>query len=149
MKTKARAVTLVEMLIVVLIISVLTFVAVPRMGMATVFKGKAQTTANQIAAAVRLCRSMAISSAAQNQQGFCLTFTGSNSYTGFQITNLQTLQVVKTETLPTSITYSGTTSFSFGPLGSRTDSGGNLTVSAGGKNCIISVVATTGMVKCE
>ncbi|MCE5340055.1 MAG: hypothetical protein LLF92_02865 [Planctomycetaceae bacterium] len=149
MKKTVKAVTLVEMLIVVLIISVLTFVAVPRMGMATVFKGKAQTTANQIAAAVRLCRTMAISNAAQNRQGFSLTFTGSGTYTGFQITNLQTSQVVKTEKLTNGITYSGTTSFWFGPLGSRTDTGGNLTVSAGGKTLVISVVSTTGMVKCE
>jgi hypothetical protein len=92
---------------------------------------------------------MAISNAAQNQQGFSLTFTGSGTYTGFQIVNLLTSQVVKTETLPTGITYGGTSSFRFGPLGSRTDTGGNLTVSAGGKTLVISVVSTTGMVKCE
>ncbi len=149
MKRTPNAVTLIEMLIVVLIISVLTFIAVPRMGMATVFKGKAQTSANQIAAAVRLCRSLAISNAAQNQQGFSLNFTGSGSYTGFQIVNLQTSQVVKSETIPAGVTYSGTAGFQFGPLGSRTDSGGNLTVSAGGKTLVISVVSTTGMVKCE
>lgn len=149
MKKTVKAVTLVEMLIVVLLISVLTFIAVPRMGMATVFKGKAQTAAEQIAAAVRLCRTMAISNAAQNQQGFRLAFTGSGGYTGFEIINLKTSQTIKTETLPTGITYSGTTGFSFNPLGSRTDTGGNLTVSAGGKNFVISVVGTTGMVKCQ
>ncbi len=148
-KTNAKAVTLVEMLIVVLIISVLTFIAVPRMSMATVFKGKAQTSAERMAAAIRLCRTLAISNAAQNQQGFSLTITESVGSTGFQIVNLKTSQVVKTETLPTGVTYTGAKTFSFGPLGSRTDAGGNLSVSAGGKTIVISVVNTTGMLKCQ
>jgi Tfp pilus assembly protein FimT len=140
MKKNAKAVTLVELLIVVFIISIFTFIAVPRMGMATVFKGKAQTSANQIASAIRLCRSLAISNAADNQQGYRLNISAQN----FEIINLKTNQVIKTEKIQSDITCTGDSSFQFGPIGSRIGGTG----SGGGKNYIISVVSATGMVKC-
>ena len=59
-----KAVTLVELLIVVLIIGVMTFIAVPRMGFSIITGGKAQTTAQKIAAAIRYTRSLAIANAA-------------------------------------------------------------------------------------
>jgi len=144
MKKNAKAVTLVELLIVVFIISIFTFIAVPRMGMATVFKGKAQTSANQIASAIRLCRSLAISNAADNQQGYCLNITAHK----FEIVNLKTSQVVKTDKIQSEITCTGDTSFQFNTIGSRFGGTGNLTVSGGGKTYTISVVSATGMVKC-
>ena len=70
MELQRKAVTLVELLIVVLLIGVMTFVAVPRMGLSLVNTGKAQTTAQTLAAAIRYCRTLAISNAATNQEGF-------------------------------------------------------------------------------
>jgi len=148
MKTNAKAVTLVELLIVVLIISAFTFIAVPRMGIATIFKGKADTAASQIASAIRLCRTLAINNAATNQQGYSLTMTGSSSYSGFKIINLSTSSIVKTETFQNGITCTGANDFKFGPIGSRLGDTDSLSVSAGGKTYVISVISATGMVKC-
>ncbi|MEN6386781.1 MAG: prepilin-type N-terminal cleavage/methylation domain-containing protein [Phycisphaerales bacterium] len=144
----AKAVTLIELLIVVMIISVFTFVAVPRLSMSAVFKGKAQTSAAQIASAIRLCRTLAINNAATNQTGYSLNMTGSGNYTGFQIINLQSGQLIKTENIPSGISCTGASSFGFNALGVRTGSAGNLSISASGKTFIISVITNTGMVKC-
>ncbi|HBG28666.1 MAG: hypothetical protein A2Y10_11990 [Planctomycetes bacterium GWF2_41_51] len=149
MKKNAKAFTLAEMLIVVLIISAFTFIAVPRMGMATIFRGKSEIAANQIASAIRLCRTLAIDNAAVNKQGYSLNMTGSGQYSGFQIVNLQTNQIVKSETIPTSVSCKGTGNFRFNPLGSRTDGNGILMVTGGGKNYKLSVISSTGMVRCE
>lgn len=116
--------------------------------MASVFRDKSETTANNIASAIRLCRTLAISNAAVNQQGFSLNMTGAGSYTGFQIVNLQTGQTVKSETIPQGVNCVGADDFRFNPLGSRTGENDNLTVSAGGKTYVISVISSTGMVKC-
>lgn len=148
MKKTAKAATLIELLIVVLIISAFTFIAVPRMGMATIFRGKSETAASQIASAIRYCRTLAIDNAAVNQQGYRLNMTGAGSYSGFQIVNLQTSQVVKTETIPDGITCTGANDFQFGPIGSRIGDNDNLTISAGGKTFVISTISATGMVKC-
>jgi len=149
MKNKRKAVTLIELLIVVLIITAFAFIAIPRMGMANIFKGKADTAASTMASAIRYCRTLAIANAAVNQQGYRLDITGSGSSRGFQIVNLQTSQVVKTETLPEGVSCTGANDFRFGPLGNRLGDTDNLTVSAGGKSYVVSVVSATGMVKCS
>ena len=148
MKKNAKAVTLVELLIVVLIISAFTFIAVPRMGMASIFKGKSETAANQIASVIRHSRTLAIDNAATNQQGYSLNMTGTGSYSGFQIVNLQTSQIIKSAAIPSGVSCTGADDFRFNPLGSRTGDSDNLTVSAGGKTYILSVISSTGMVKC-
>ncbi len=116
--------------------------------MASVFRGKSETTANNIASAIRLCRTLAIDNAAFNQHGFSLNMTGTGSYTGFAIINLQTGQTIKSETIPQGVNCSGADDFRFNAIGSRTGAIDNLTVSAGGKTFVISVISSTGMVKC-
>jgi len=153
MKTAKKGVTLVELLIVMLIMGVLAFVAVPRMGLATIVMGKSQTAANTMAAAIRHSRTLAITKAAQYPQGFSLNMTGpSSSYTGFRIVNVQTGQVVESGTIPSKVTCTtdGDGIFWFGPFGNSTGGTGNLTISiiGGGKSSLISVVSATGMVKC-
>ena len=149
MKKRRKAVTLIELLIVVLIISAFAFIAIPRMGMANIFKGKADTAASTIASAIRYCRTLAINNAAENQDGYSLNMTGTGSNRGFQIVNLQTGQIVKTKTLSEGVSCTGANDFQFGPLGNRLGDTDNITVSAGGKNYVVSVVSATGMVKCS
>ena len=149
MKAERKGVTLVELLIVVLIMAAMVFVAVPRFSMATAKAGSAQATAQKIAAGIRYARSLAISNAATNTQGFSLNMTGSGSYTGFQIVNLGSSQVVKTETITAGVTCTGANDFRFGPLGNRLIDSDSLTVSAGGKTLNITVISATGMVKCQ
>lgn len=148
MASGEKGVTLVELLIVVVLIGVMTFVAVPRMGFSLITGSKAQTNAQKIAAAIRYARSLAIADAATNNQGFSLNMTGS-PYTGFQIVNLKTSDVNETGSIASGVSCTGANDFRFGPLGNRLLDSDSLTVSAGGKTYTITVVSATGMVKCQ
>jgi prepilin-type N-terminal cleavage/methylation domain-containing protein len=148
MKTAEKGFTLIELIIVVLIIGAITFVAVPRLIMATVTFGGTSTGAERMAAAIRHCRTLAISNANAYPQGFTLNMTGSGSYTGFQIVNVQTSAVIESDTIASGVSCTGSNQFKFGPFGDRTGGSGTLTFSGGGKTYVISVVTSTGMVQC-
>ena len=148
MASGEKGFTLVELLIVVILIGVMTFVAVPRMGFSLITGSKAQTNAQKIAAAIRYTRSLAIANAATNQQGFSLNMTGS-PYSGFEIVNLATSDVNEIGSIDQSVSCTGADVFSFGPLGNRQIDSDSLTVSAGGKTYTITVVSATGMVRCQ
>jgi prepilin-type N-terminal cleavage/methylation domain-containing protein len=148
MKTARKGLTLIELIIVVLIIGAAAFVAVPRLMMATATLAGTSTGADRLAAAIRHCRTLAISYANTYPQGFRLDMTGSGSYTGFQIVNVQTSTVVESDTIASGVSCTGSNQFKFGPLGDRTGGSGNLAVSGGGKTYVISVITTTGMVQC-
>jgi len=149
MTVKKSGFTLAELIIVVLIIGVMTFVAVPRMVQSIITRGKAQTTAQKITAAIRYTRSLAIANAATNTQGFSMNMTGSGSYTGYQIVNLATSDVNETGSIAQGVSCTGADDFRFGPLGNRLTDIDSLTVSAGGKTFSITVVSATGMAKCQ
>ncbi|MBU1259714.1 MAG: prepilin-type N-terminal cleavage/methylation domain-containing protein [Planctomycetes bacterium] len=149
MKAVGKGVTLVELLIVVLIIGALTFITIPKLAMTVVNLGRSQTGAERMAAAIRHCRTLSISNASTSPQGFRLNMTGPPSgYTGFQIVNVQTGAVIESDTIAENVTCTGANDFVFGPLGNRTGDTDNLTVSGGGKTYVISVITSTGMVKC-
>jgi prepilin-type N-terminal cleavage/methylation domain-containing protein len=144
-----KGVTLVELLVVVLIIAIMAFVAIPRFSMATAQAGDAQTAAQKVAAGLRYTRSLAISNAAINSKGFSLEMTGSGGYTGFRIVDLSSGKIVKTETINSGIKCTGANEFQFGPLGNVLVGSGDLVFSAGGKTLNVTVVSATGMVKCQ
>jgi prepilin-type N-terminal cleavage/methylation domain-containing protein len=147
MKPKRKAVTLVELLIVVLIIGVMAFIAVPRMGLSIISGGKAQTASQQIAAAIRYTRSLAITNAATNSRGFSFNMT--TDPTGYKIEDLTPpTHIVETGSIAKGVTCSAG-SFEFGPLGNKLRGDSSMTVEAGGKKFKITVISTTGMVKCE
>jgi prepilin-type N-terminal cleavage/methylation domain-containing protein len=150
MKMRRKAVTLVEMLVVVLIVAIMMFVAMPRFSMATAKAGNAETAAQKIAAGIRYARSLAISNAATNSKGFSLNMTGKDGgYTGFTIVDLSSGKVVKTETINHNVACTGANDFQFGSLGNRLAESDSLTVSAGGKTLNVTVISATGMVKCQ
>jgi len=148
MKVRRKAVTLVELLIAVLIIAAMTFVAIPRFSMATAKAGKAAAMAQKIAAGIRYTRSLAISNAATNSQGFSLNMTGSGSYTGFKIVDLSSSTTIKTESIDPAVSCTGASNFRFGPLGNRLVASDSLTISGGGSTFNVTVISVTGMVKC-
>ncbi|MCD4830863.1 MAG: type II secretion system GspH family protein [Anaerohalosphaeraceae bacterium] len=160
MRTKQKAFTLAELIIVVAMLGALAAVAIPRMSFGLTAKYKAEATARKISASLRKCRQLAITNAKTNPSGFRLTMTGksasksirltrtSSSYSGYTITNLGTSEIVQTETINSAVSCTGASTFTFGPLGNRLTETNGLVVSASGKRCAISVVSATGMVKC-
>jgi len=150
MAAPKNGVTLAELIIVVAIIGVMTFIAVPRMGFSLVNTGKTQTTAYKIAAAIRYARSLAISDAATNTQGYMVSMTGSGSYTGYEVVNLNTSGVIETGSIDANkVSCTGANDFRFGPLGNRFGDTDSLAISGGEKSYAVSVISATGMTKCE
>lgn len=147
--TDRKGVTLVELLLVVFIIGAMLFVAIPRLSRATITGGKVQTTAQKISSAIRYARSLAISNAATNTQGYALNMTGSGNYTGFEIVDLSNSDVVQSESIDSEVACRGANDFRFSPLGNRLVDTDSLTVSGSGKTYSITVTSATGMVRCE
>ena len=100
---------------------------------------------------LRRTRTLAISNAANNTEGFELYMVGSSPYSGYEIRNIDTSEVVDSHTITPGISCTGGGTFKFGPFGDLDLSAGSdtsLTVSAEGKTFTISIIATTGTVKC-
>ena len=94
MVRKRKAITLVELILVVVFLGILAFIAVPRMNLSAVSKQKADSVARKIVTDLRQTRRVAISDAANNTAGFALKMTGSSPYTGYEIENLDTAETV-------------------------------------------------------
>ena len=137
--------SLVELIIIVLILGALTFVAVPRLQYAAIYRKQAHTTAKKIATALRRTRMLAISNAAGNSDGYALNITSSS----YEIVDLSDSSQVDSYQINSKVSCSGGTSFQFGPLGNlKTGSDTQLTVSAQGRSFTIEITPATGMVKC-
>ena len=147
---RPTAYSLVELLIVVAILSTLAFVAVPRLQFGAIRQRKAEVAALDVVAALRRTRSLAILNAATNQTGFALQIQRAGGNTSYQITDLSNSSVVDSHSLDSEVTCTGGQSFQFGPLGTlKQGSDSALSVSAGGRTCAITIVAGTGLVKCN
>ena len=142
--------TLVELVIVIFIISVLTWVAVPRLPFGAVDLAGAESIATRIATDLRRARSRAILHAAENPDGYAVTMVGGSPYDGYQIVDLSDSGVLATQDIPQAVHCTGGCRFEFGPLGNLKDgSDSQLQVSAENRTITIRVVPATGMVKCS
>jgi Tfp pilus assembly protein FimT len=146
MARKSKAHTLVELIVIVMIVGVLAFVAIPRLPFAALYRKQASTVARQIVTDLRRTRGLAISNAATNTDGFSLNRTGLT----YEIVDGNGTPIPNgTFSIDSKITCSGGTSFQFGPLGNlKTESDSQLTVSAEGKTFTISVTPATGIIQC-
>ncbi len=137
-----------ELVLVVSIAVILLYIAVPRLKFDTLGRYKADTTARKIVTDLRRTRSMAISDAADNNQGYELRQTGSPK--GYEIINRDTSATVDSHTIDANIgvTWTGGSGFVFGPLGNQLNATNKLTISAEGRTFDITVVQATGTVKC-
>jgi type II secretory pathway pseudopilin PulG len=146
MKKKRNAHTLVELIIIVVILGVLAFIAIPRLQFATLYRKQADTVARKIVTDLRRTRQLAISNAATNPNGFALNRTGLT----YQIVDGNGTPIPNgTFSIDPKITCSGGTIFQFGTLGNlKTGSDSQLAVSAEGKIFTISITSATGMIKC-
>jgi Tfp pilus assembly protein FimT len=141
--------SLVEAIMVVLFIGILAAIAVPRLNMAVISRYNAETTAKKIVTDLRRARGLAISDAVNNTEGFSLKMLGPNPYTGYEIVNLDTGATIDSHTIDSKVTVAGTADeFDFGPLGNLTSTFTQIIVSAEGKSFTITIIRTTGMIKC-
>lgn len=138
-----------ELLVVLIILTTLAFIAVPKLQFATIRRQKADTVARKVSTDLQLTRRLAITNAAINTDGYELNMTGGAPYSGYQIVNRDTSEVVDTYSIDSQISCTGGSSFEFGPLGNLlTGSDTQVIVSAEGKTFTITVTSATGMVKC-
>ena len=137
-----------ELLLVVSIAGILLYIAVPRLKFDTLSQYKADTIARKIVTDLRRTRSMAISDAADNNQGYELRQTASPK--GYEIVNRKTSAKVDSHKIDADIrvTWTGGSGFAFGPLGNQLNSTSKLTISAQSRTFEITVVQATGAVKC-
>ena len=148
---KRKAYSLFEAVIVVSIMAVLAFVALPRLQWATLYRQQSDTVARKIVTDLRRTRRLAISDAAANTDGFELNVIKTKSFNGYEIVNRDTKKAVDSITVDSRIAFTCPSgqSFKFGPLGNLlSGSGTQIDVSAEGKSFTIMIVPATGAVKC-
>jgi len=150
MAREKTAVTLVEVILIVLFLGIMAVIAIPRLSLSFVSKQKADCLAQKIVTDLRRTRRLAISNAAVNTAGFKLNMTGSPSgYTSYDIVDANSDETVDSHTIDSAVRCQGGNEFKFGPLGNLlSGSDSTLTVKAEGKKFTIAVVSATGMVKC-
>ena len=146
---KQNAHTLVEMILVVIFVGILSAIALPRINFAIIRRQKADTLASKMVTEFRRVRRLAITDAANNALGYQVSMTGGPPYTGYDIVNLDTLAVLESHTIDSDVSCTGGTIFKFGPLGNLLGgSGTQLDTAADGRIFTITLVTSTGMIKC-
>jgi len=146
MTKKSNAHTLVELIIIVVMLAVVAFIAIPRLQFSTLYRKQADTVARKIVTDLRRTRELAISNAATDPNGYAISRTGLT----YQIVDGNGTPISNgTFSIDPNISCSGGTNFRFGPLGNLTVYDSNqLTVSSQGKIFTISITSATGMIKC-
>ncbi|MFZ0034628.1 MAG: hypothetical protein WAK60_06540 [Sedimentisphaerales bacterium] len=148
MAGQKKAFTFVEVILIVLFLGIFAVIAVPKLRFTALYRKQADTVARKIVTDLRRTRTLAISNAATDPNGFALNRTGLtykivDLHNGTTVTN-------STVTIDSTITCSNGTSFQFSPLGSlKAGSDSLLTISAGGKTFTITIISATGAVKCR
>lgn len=144
-----KAYTLVELLLVVLIVSAVACVAVPRLQFGAVRAVDAGTFARKLVTDMRRARAQAMLNAARNTDGYALLLLGVSPYDQYEILDLSNSTAVALHDIPATVACTGGTRFEFGPLGNLKDgSDTQVQVSGGGRSYIITVVIATGAAKC-
>lgn len=140
--------TLVELITVVLILSILACIAVPRLNLAAATGVTADAAARQIVTDLRRTRADAILHAARNPTGFALVMTGGGPYEGYRIIDLRDSAIVAAVDIPAGIRCDGGRRFEFGPLGNlRNGSDAKLRIATDAKTYMVEVVRATGAVQ--
>jgi len=147
---KRTGFTLTEAILVVLFIGIFSAIAIPKFNQAVISRYKAETEAKKIVTCLRRTRGLAISNAAINDKGFSLMFIGDEPYTGYELENLDTEEIVDSYTVDPKVTITSPgDEFKFGPLGNLKSDKTQIIVSAEGKSFTITVIRATGIVKCD
>jgi Tfp pilus assembly protein FimT len=146
---KARAFSLVEAIVFIMLIGIVAVMTVPRLNFAAIPKQKARCAARKIVADLRRTRRLAISDAANNPDGFELRIIGGSGHFSYEIVDLNTSLTVDVHTIDPEVSCSNGDTFQFGPLGNLKDgSATELNVYAEGTTLTITIVPATGTIKC-
>ena len=144
-----RGYTLAEMIVVVVVVGTIAALAVPRLPFGLIRRRRAEVTAWKIVTDLRRKRSLAISQAASNPDGFALNITRTATTATYEIVHCGDNSVVDSQTIDSSVDVSGKMEFEFGLLGAlKEESDSSLDVTAAEKTFTINVIPATGMVKC-
>lgn len=139
--------TLVELVTVVLVISILACVAVPRLNFGAVWGARAEAMAERLATDLRHTRALAITHAAGNPAGFALVMRDSEPYRSYQIIDQHNHAVVTTCDIPAGVRCAGGRRFEFGPLGNlQNGSDTRLHLGTADKTYLLEIVPATGAV---
>jgi Tfp pilus assembly protein PilE len=139
--------TLVEVVTVVLVLSILACVAVPRLNLAAVWGARADAMVQRLATDLRHTRALAITHAARNPDGFALVMQGADPCRGYQIIDQRSRAAVTTGNIPAGVQCSGGRRFEFGPLGNlQNGSDTRLHIRTDDKAYLIEIVPATGAV---
>jgi len=140
--------TLIECITVVLIVSVLALIAVPRLNLGAVWGAHTDAAARRLATDLRRTRMHAIAHAADKPTGFALVISGAGPYGGYQIIDLHNSALIASCNFPVDVRCSGGRRFEFGPLGNlKEGSDTQVRVTSESRACRLQVVPATGMVK--
>ena len=108
--------TLVELILTVAVLAILLSIAIPRLGWDTMGKVQAQTAARQFSDYLKLARSLAITHANTNGDGYKVVLSG--PFTSYSVVNAATSETVKGPIdIPQGVACSGDSVFQFTPLG--------------------------------
>jgi len=140
--------TLVECITVVLILSILALVAIPRLNWGAVRGVQTDMAVRRLITDLRRTRMQAITHAADNPTGFALMMSGAGPYHSYQIVSLHDSAVITSHDLPEDVRCAGGQRFEFGPLGNlKEGSDSQVQVYSEGRACRLQIVPATGMVK--
>lgn len=140
--------TLVEVVTVVLVLSILACVAVPRLNFGAVWGARAEATVRRLATDLRHARALAITHAARNPDGFALVLPDADPCRRYQVIDLGSRRPVTTGNLPAGVQCRGPGRFAFGPLGNLRDgSDRHLRLRTQDQEYVIEIVPATGAVQ--
>jgi prepilin-type N-terminal cleavage/methylation domain-containing protein len=140
--------TLIECITVVLILSILALIAVPRLNLGAVRGVQTEAAVRELATDLRRARMQAIAEAAGNPTGFALVMSGASPYGGYRIVDLHDSAVVASRELPADVRCSGGQRFEFGPLGNLNEgSDTQVRVYSEDRAYQLQIVPATGTVK--
>jgi prepilin-type N-terminal cleavage/methylation domain-containing protein len=139
--------TLVELITVVLVLSILSYIAVPRLHPAA-SAAQVEGAAQRLATDLRHTRALAITHAAHNPEGFSLVVPGPDPGRRYQIINEHDHATVTTCTLAAGVQGCGPRRFRFGPLGNLRDgSDTRVCLRTRGRAYVVEVAPATGAVE--
>ena len=140
--------TLIELIVVTTILAILASIVVPRFGWGTIGTLESETAGKQFAGYLKLARSLAITHASSNGNGYKVVLSPGSPYSSYRIVNADTLENVKAAvSIPDGVVCTGDSELQFTPLGGLSVPGA-LTVqfSKEDDTTIVTVTPATGRV---